>query len=126
MLENNIPLHALPALTVVPVGYNVLGLRGPIHSVNKGATYKCKSPQILNTETAVEVITEQQWCVSPVAPRPAVYNFTVQASCVKEIDGQAASDQQLPPQAMHTPYDVPIEQPRFLSLNLQSVKQWSI
>lgn len=48
-----------------------LGLRGQMHSVNKGATYRCKSLQILNTVAAVKVVTEQQLCVSLVAPRPA-------------------------------------------------------
>lgn len=91
-----------------------------MHSVNKGATYRCKSLQILNTEAAVEVVTEQQLCVSLVAPGPQL-NITVQTSCVKETDRQATSNQQLPPQAnhMHTPCDGPQKQPGFLSLDLK-------
>lgn len=47
-----------------------LGVRGQIHSVNKGATYWCKGLQILNTEAAVlEEVTEQQlhFCCGPQA-----------------------------------------------------------
>lgn len=64
----------------------------------------------------MEVIAQQQqWCVSLVAasPRPLQLNITVQPSCVKEIDWQTASNQQLCSHAnhMHASCDGPEEQP---------------
>lgn len=75
----------------------------------------------------MEVATEQQLCVSLVAPGPLLY-ITVQTSCVKEIDRETASNQQLPPQAihMHTPCDVPKEQQGSLSLNLKCTSREKI
>lgn len=38
--ENSIPLHPMPALTIIPLSIT-LGLRGLMDTVNKGATYRC-------------------------------------------------------------------------------------